>query len=127
MLPTRIFEKKIAPFPSEVQEIAMEIRNLVSEVASQATEQIHSRGFTYFFKDHGGPVSAGICQISLFQDHVQLSFLHGAFLNDPKDLLIGKTKAKRYLNINQYSNADWDYFKQLILEHSNFDPYTLEA
>jgi len=83
MLPTRIFEKKIAQSPSEAQEIAMEIRNLAAEVASQASEQIHSRGITYFFKDHGGPVSAGICQISLFQDHVHLGFLHGAFLNDP--------------------------------------------
>jgi hypothetical protein len=127
MLNTRIFEKKIAPFPSEVQEIAMEIRNLVAEVAPQETEKVHSRGFTYFFKDRIGPVSAGIFQISLFQDHVQLGFLHGALLNDPKNLLIGKAKAKRYLKIPQYSNADWYYFKQLILEHSNFDPYTLDA
>jgi len=126
MLTTRIFEKKITPFPSEVQEIAMEIRNLVAEVAPQATEKIHSGGFTYFFNDRGGPVSAGICQINLFQDHVKLSFIHGAFLNDPKHLLIGKAKAKRYLNIPQYSNADWDYFKQLILEHSTFDPNILE-
>ena len=125
MLSTRIFEKKIAPFPSEVQNIALEIRNLVAEVASQATEEVHSRGFSYYFKDRGGPVSAGICQIKLTQDHVQLAFIHGAFLDDPRHLLSGKAKAKRYLEISSFSNTDWDYLKQLILEHSNLDPYSI--
>ncbi|MFC2028326.1 DUF1801 domain-containing protein [Chloroflexota bacterium] len=122
MLPTRIFESKIASFPIEIQEIALELRNLVAEVAPGATEQTHPRGFSYFFKEKGGPVSAGICQISLFNDHVNLGFIHGAFINDPKKLLTGKTKAKRYLVINWYSDANWDYYKQLIHDHSVFDP-----
>ena len=127
MLSTRIFEKKIAPFPSEIQEIALEIRNLVAEVAPLATEQIHSRGFSYFFDERGGPVSAGICQISLFSDHVKLGFIHGAFINDPQGLLVGTTKAKRYLEIRHYTNAYWNYYKKLILEHSIFDPYNEET
>ena len=127
MLSTRIFEKKIATFPVEIQDIAMELRNLVSEIAPQATEKVHSRGFSYFFKEHGGPVSAGICQIILFPDHVRLGFIHGAFLYDPKCLLVGETKAKRYLVIPNYADADWDYYRQLISEHANFNPYDQET
>ena len=123
MLSSGIFEKKIATFPFEIQEIAMELRNLVAEIAPQATEKVHSRGFSYYFIERGGPVSAGICQISLFPDHVKLGFIHGAFLHDPKGILVGKTKAKRYLVITHFLDPDWDYYRYLIQEHAKFDPY----
>jgi hypothetical protein len=127
MLSSRIFEKKIATFPVEIQEIAMELRNLVAEIAPLATERVHSSGFSYYFKERGGPVSTGICQISLFPDHVKLGFIHGAFINDPKNFLVGNTKAKRYLIISRFQNADWDYYRQLIQEHARFDPYNEET
>jgi len=124
MLPTRSIEKLIESVQPGLQEIVLELRNLVAEVAPEATEKIHSRGFSYYFADHGGPVSAGICQINIHSDHVRLGFIHGAFLPDPKGMLVGEPKYKKHLRIQSYDQADWDYFKELIRASAAFDPYT---
>jgi len=105
----------------------MELRSLVAEIAPEATEKFHSTGMSYFFEERGGPVSAGICGISIYQDHVDLSFTHGAFIDDPKKLLVGNTIAKKYLEISDYFSADWDYYKYLIQQHAEFDPTSDET
>jgi hypothetical protein len=127
MLPSITIQKLLATVQPELQEIVLELRNLVAEVAPSATEKIHSKGFSYFFAERGGPVSAGICQINIHGDHVRLGFIHGAFLPDRKGLLIGEPRYKKYLCINSYSNADWDYYKELIIASASFDPYTLSG
>jgi hypothetical protein len=55
------------------------------------------KGISYYFKERGGPVSAGICQINVLEDHVRLGFIHGAYLPDPRDLLEGDRKVKRFV------------------------------
>ena len=106
-------------------DIVREIRNLVAEIAPHATEVMHSRGMSYFNARRGGTVSAGICQIIIHRDHIRLAFIHGVYLPDPRGLLEGSTKAKRYIKIYSYEDAPWDYFKELIEVHSQFDPYTM--
>jgi hypothetical protein len=126
MLPTRSFQKIIASAPADLQEIVLELRNLVAEVAPRATEKVHSRGFSYYFSDRGGPVSAGICQINLHEDHVRLGFIHGAFLPDPDGLLVGEPKYKKHLRLYSFATVDWDYCKALIIASAAFDPYTFQ-
>ena len=127
MLPPRFIERHLAFAPPELQEIALELRSLVASVAPAACERVHPRGFTYFDGDRGGPVSAGICQIGVFKDHVRLAFVHGAFLPDPKRLLEGDRMAKRYVRIYSYQAAPWEDLKRLIRESLRFDPRTLGA
>jgi hypothetical protein len=95
---------------------------LITSVAPDAAEVRHSKGFSYFHDQRGGTVSAGICQIIIFEDHVRLAFIHGAFLADPLGLLVGEAKYKKYIRITSYENAPWDYLKSMIAESSNFDP-----
>jgi hypothetical protein len=125
MLPERYIEKYLEMVPPELRDIVLEIRNLIACVAPQATESQHSRGFSYYFKERGGPVSAGICQIGIFQDHIRLGFIHGAFLPDPDSLLVGEPKYKKHLRIYHYEDAPWEYMRMLIEASSRFDPYTL--
>ncbi len=125
MLPERHLEKYLLHVRPELRDIVLEIRNIVAEVAPGATEQQHSRGFSYYFKERGGPVSAGICQSIIFTDHVRLAFIHGAYIPDPDGLLLGSEKAKRYVPIYHYEEAPWDYLRSLIEAHSRFDPYML--
>jgi hypothetical protein len=125
MLPERFIEKHLAYLNPELRDIALELRNIVVRIAPTATEVQHSRGFSYYHKERGGPVSAGICQIIIFPDHIRLAFIHGAFIPDPKGLLVGKEKAKRHVRIYHYEDAPWEYFRNLIEAHSHFDPYTL--
>jgi hypothetical protein len=111
--------------PVPLQEIVIELRNLVAEVDPDAVEVIRWGGLSYFHKEGGGIVSASICQIAIFEDHIGLGFIHGVHLSDPHHLLEGTQKAKRYAWIKSYDAAPWDELKQLIEESSHFDPRKL--
>ena len=126
MLPGHYIEKYLLQVPPELRDIVLEIRNIVAEIAPGATEVVHSRGFSYYYKERGGPVSAGICQIGIFRDHIRLGFIHGAFLPDPQGLLVGEPKYKKHIRIYSYEEAPWEYLKELITASSRFDPYTLK-
>ena len=125
MLSTKEVEHYLEQTPSELRDIVLELRNIIAEIAPDATEVMHSQGMSYFYAKLGGPVSAGICQIVIKRDHIRLAFIHGAFLPEPRGLFEGTTKAKRYIRIHSYEDAPWDYFKELIELSSRFDPYTL--
>jgi hypothetical protein len=127
MLPERFIEKKLEYMDPELRDIVLEIRNIVASIAPKATESQHSRGFSYYHKERGGPVSAGICQIGIFTDHVRLGFIHGAFLPDPLGLLMGEPRYKKHMRIYRYEDAPWEYIHKLIEASSNFDPYTLKV
>jgi hypothetical protein len=127
MLPERFIHKHLEYIDPDLRDIVLEIRNIVASVAPNATEQQHSCGYSYFHKERGGPVSAGICQTRIYPDHIRLAFIHGAFIPDPKGLLVGKEKAKRHMRIYYYEGAPWEYIRTLIEAHSRFDPYTLKV
>ena len=126
MLPERSIENYLQQVPAELRDIVLEIRNIVASIAPNATESQHSRGFSYYFKERGGPVSAGICQVGIFSDHIRLGFIHGAFLPDPKGLLVGEPKYKKHIRLYSYEDAPWEYLRQLIEASSRFDPYSLK-
>jgi hypothetical protein len=126
MLPERYIEKYLQQVPAELRDIVLEIRNIVAMVAPDATECQHSRGFSYYHKEQGGPVSAGICQIGIFHDHIRLGFIHGAFLPDPEGLLVGEPKYKKHIRIYHFEDAPWEYLTKLIVISSSFDPHTLK-
>jgi hypothetical protein len=113
--------------PGELLEIVLELRNLIFSVAPSATEAVRRNGLTYYDRERGGPVSAGICQIGLEPDHVRLAFVHGAFLPDPQRLLQGDVKYKRYVRLDVYKQAPWDDLRDLIAASARFDPYTLSG
>lgn len=125
MLPTSQLDHYLEPIPPELRDIVLELRNLIASVAPDAAEVRHSRGFSYYDDKRGGTVSAGICQIAIFEDHVRLAFIHGAFLPDPQGMLISDAKYKKYVPIASYKDAPWDYLKGLITASTNFDPRTL--
>ena len=110
----------------DFQDIVLELRNVIAEVAPGATEIILWRGLTYYDESRGGPVSGGICQIGLHKDHVRLAFIHGAFIADPKRLLQGEGLAKRFVIIRSYEEAPWEDLRNLVVASSRFDPYSLK-
>ncbi len=126
MLPERYVEKYLQQYAPDLRDIVLELRNIVAQVAPHATESQHSRGFSYFHQQLGGPVSAGICQVAIFGDHVRLGFIHGTFLPDPDHLLVGDPKYKKHIRLYRYDETPWEYVRQLITASSRFDPYTLK-
>ena len=121
-LSTQEIERFLQHKPLHLQEIVLELRNLVAAVAPQATEKIQWKGLSYYDAERGGVVKGGICQIGIYPDHVRLSFIHGAFLPDPEDLLQGDRKAKRYVLISSFEDAPWEALQALIQVSAQFDP-----
>ena len=127
MLPFHQVENFLKFTSRPLQEIVFELRNIIASVAPDAVEVIRWGGLSYFHEGRGGIVSAGICQIGIEKNHVRLAFIHGAFLPDPRKLLLGTQKAKRFIEIDSYDNAPWEDLKELILSASKFDPRLLTA
>lgn len=124
---TTEIQRVLERYPQRLAEIALELRNIVLTAAPQATERALAGGLGYHDAARGGPVKAGICLISIHEDHVRLSFIHGAFLPDPQGLLQseGGRKAKRYLAIDSYEEAPWAAIEELVRAHAKFDPRTI--
>ncbi len=126
MLPLRTLEQSLQKIPACLQDIVFELRNIIARQAPGVSEVGNRRGFNYYYKERGGPVSAGVCLLSLHDDHVRLSFIHGSFLPDPLGLLQGDALYKRYLCLSDYENIPWDAIKDMITASARFDPHTLE-
>lgn len=124
MLPTRDVERYFSYLSPDWLDLILELRSQIFKITQQACEVFHSRGLSYYFADRGGPVSAGICQIVIKEDHIRLGFVHGSFLPDPAGLLEGDRKAMRYVRITSYDQAPWNDLVHLIEASSRFDPYT---
>lgn len=127
MLPIHEVESFLKYTPAPLQDIVFELRNLIAEAASDAVEVVRWGGLSYFHEGRGGIVSAGICQIGLHEGYIRLDFIHGAYLSDPKHLLEGRQKAKRFIRLKSYEDAPWEDLKQLIEESSRFDPRSLRV
>jgi hypothetical protein len=126
MLPVHEIELFLKYTPVPLQDIVFELRNIIAEVASDAVEVVRWGGLSDFHEGRGGIVSAGICQIGLHEGYIRLDFIHGAFLSNPKHLLEGHQKAKRFIKIKSYDDAPWDDLKLLIEKSSRFDPHSLQ-
>lgn len=127
MLPIHQIENFLKYTPPHLQEIVLELRNIIFSVASDVTEVVRWGGLSYFHAGRGGIVSAGICQIGIHKEHIRLAFIHGAFLPDPRKLLRGTQKYKRFVEIDSYDNAPWDDLKELVWSASKFDPRSIKA
>ncbi len=123
--PTAEIERCLRHLPPDRRDIVLELRSLILSVAPGVTEAIQRRGFTYYFAERGGPVSAGLCQIGLFPDHIRLAFVHGAFLPDPRGLLEGDRLAKRFVRLAGFDQAPWDDLRALLIASACFDPRSL--
>ena len=127
MLPIHEITTFLQHSPAPLQDIVLELRNIIASTAPDAVEAIRWGGLSYFHEGRGGIVSAGICQIGIHKNHIRLAFIHGAFLPEPRELFEGTQKYKRYIRIETYDDAPWDYLEQLIDAASRFDPRALQA
>jgi len=125
MLATQSVMNHFQHIEPRLMDIVFELRNIITSVYPGAAESIHRRGMTYFAAERGGHVSANICQIVIFTDHVCLAFIQGAFLPDPHHLLQveGLRIAKRFIEIHDYEKAPWEDLKRLIEAAADFNPY----
>jgi hypothetical protein len=122
MQPIRDIERYLAHLSPDLRDIVFELRGIIAAIAPTATETFHRKGLSYYHAERGGPVSAGICQIGIQPDHIRLAFIQGAFLPDPKGLLRGERRYKRYAKITSFDQAPWEDLQALIQASAKLDP-----
>lgn len=79
------------------------------------------RGLTFYDAEKGGTIKGGICFVEILRDCIRLSFGLGAFLDDPKSLLRGERKYKRFLELSSFDDAPWEDIESLIRASADFD------
>jgi hypothetical protein len=123
MLSFREVEHFLIGLPPELYDIVHELRNVVNSEAPGVSEVLRprTRSISYYFKERGGPVTAGVCGISLRDTHLHLYFPLGALIPDPQHLLSGSGKAMRHLVLSSYETVPWEAVRELIREHAAFD------
>jgi hypothetical protein len=101
--------------PDELCDLALELRELVQEVAPEVHEKIAWKALCYYRPDQPyGVIGGNVCMIGPRDDCVHLGFIHGAFLPDPEGLLQGTGKAKRHIPIRRRQNIRRRAFGELI-------------
>ena len=124
MRPTREIEIFLQFLPVDLRDIVLELRSLVVSAVPSVTEVIHPKRLIYYDAMRGGPVSAGVCQIRTHSHHIELVFVHGAFLPDPGRLLVGDQKAMRHVDICSFDSAPWPALEAFVEASARFDPHS---
>jgi uncharacterized protein DUF1801 len=98
--PPKELKKFLRPYPTAVQELALQLRQIVLEELGPCHENIYDAynavavgyGPTDRMKD-------GICHIAVYARHVNLGFNHGTALPDPRGILQGTGKWTRHITL----------------------------
>jgi hypothetical protein len=85
--------------PDHIVDLVLEARATLLRLLPGVTESIHWRAISYHDAQVGGHVKGAICQFTIQDAALRISFIHGAMLPDPHNLLQGTCKAKRFVLI----------------------------
>jgi hypothetical protein len=111
--------KFLSPFPAEVQEKALWLRDFVWELYPQANELIYDNynavAFGWSPTEKVGQVFCNIA-VGRTSHNVQFGFYWGALLEDPKKLLIGNGNQYRYFLVKNRADFPKEYMTELLSE-----------
>jgi hypothetical protein len=111
--------KFLSPFPVEVQERALWLRDLVWNLYPQANELIYDNYNALAFGwSPTEKVGHTFCSIAVFRtnNNVHFGFYWGAELADPEKLLIGNGNQYRYILVHNTGDFPKAYITQLLQE-----------
>lgn len=93
------FECAIESFPSEIKELAREVRKLIHTLFPTIVEVIWIRQKNIGFGVGPKKKTEHFCWLMPTRNHVNLGFNYGAELSDPKKILEGTGKLFRHIKI----------------------------
>lgn len=117
--PTELIEF-LAPYPPEVQDLALDGRQYLFDLLSPVTELHYDAtsavcaGFCYSDKP-----SDNFVNLAVYSDHVTLIFAWGARLNDPEGRLKGEGNQVRNIRLKGMETLRDPYVLGLIEQASN--------
>jgi hypothetical protein len=108
-----VVETFLAPYPLEMQAVALKARALVLDVLPGILEQVDvtgkllGYGWTATYKDT-------VCVIMPLKAGVNLGFAHGAELPDPEGLLTGTGKRARHVRLSTLADVEQPALLRLL-------------
>lgn len=108
--------------PAEVRELVLALRNVIRRTIPEAEESFLWDGLSYHRPEIGGRVKGAVCQINAKRGHVRLDFIHGIRLADPRGVLQGDRKSKRYVPISTIADTKRPEIVNLIQEAAALVP-----
>jgi hypothetical protein len=106
----------------EARELVLALRKVICRTVPQVEESLLWGGLSYHRPEVGGRVKGAVCQIVVKQGQVRLDFIHGIRLADPRGLLHGDRKSKRFVSISTIADAEQPEIADLIREAAALDP-----
>jgi hypothetical protein len=107
----------------DLNEMAMELRELVLSVGPQLDEDLAFHALCYTTPNRPyGIIGGNVCMIGSKRGRLHLSFIHGVGLPDPHRLLRGKGKAKRHIEWKGGEGIRADLLEPLVRAAIAQDP-----
>ena len=95
----------LAVLPPDVRRVATALRRMVRRAARGTSETVVWGSISYHVPELGGRVKGAVCLIAPRRGYVELGFIHGALLPDPRSLLTGNQKEKRVVRVERIEDA----------------------
>ncbi|HKP52906.1 MAG TPA: DUF1801 domain-containing protein [Chloroflexia bacterium] len=111
MIPT--IDQFLEPRPPAVRDLAMRTCALVREVMPDAIGEVHPGRNNIIFGS-GRKMAEWICYVSPMNSYVNLGFLRGTELPDPKGLLEGTGKLLRHVKIRSAEDLERPAVRELL-------------
>jgi hypothetical protein len=106
-------EEFLAPQPPAIRDLATRTCALIREVMPDAVEEVHpGRNNIIFGKS--SKMKDWICYVSPFKNHINLGFLKGTELPDPKGLLEGTGMLLRHVKIRSAEDLGKPEVRELL-------------
>ncbi|MEP7199007.1 MAG: DUF1801 domain-containing protein [Chloroflexota bacterium] len=106
-------QKFLKQYDPNVRAIALAVRVAIFKVAPDATEKVYTGWHNISFS-HGGGMKTMFFAIGPIRDRVNVYFMRGVYLPDPKRLLEGTGKGMRHVKVRTLKNAQSAALKALI-------------
>ena len=120
---TKDLLKFLKPFPAEVKEIALWLRDWVWDLYPTANEIIYDNynalAFGWAINDRLGSTFCSIA-VGRSSHNVHFGFFYGNKLSDPDKVLLGQGNQYRYILVKKQSDLPKTYFKKLLKEAYTF-------
>src|SRR6185503_8893524 len=114
---TRDLNKFLKPFPAEVQELALWLREFVWDLYPESNELIYDNynalAFGWSPTDRLGDVFCNIA-VGRSTNNIHFGFYWGAKIKDPEKKLIGQGNQYRYMLVKNKKDFPKTYIKKLM-------------
>ncbi len=115
--PTKDLVKFLSPFPDEVKETTLWLREFVWDLYPNSNELIYDNynALAIGFSTSDTAADA-FCSIAVYSKYVNFGFNRGSEISDPDKILSGNGSLYRYIRVKNKNDFPQKYIKKLLQE-----------